>query len=143
VTWVYDSSASPIPILTSPIIRGLVILLFAMRDSLKIFCAVILLCVLGMAADHWNKGTVLQYRQNTFTTDTSRDETGHTIYSLAIDGGDRIYFVEKTLNFAWQKVPTLTENGVVEWRLKGKDMLIRDDKGKEFAAPIVETRLKE
>jgi len=123
--------------------RGLVILLFAMRPSLEFFCAVILLCVLGAAADGWKKGTVLQYRQNTFTTDTSRNETGHTIYSLEIDGGDRIYFVEKNLNFAWQKVSTLTENGMVDWRLKGKGMLIRDDKGKGLTVTIVETRLKE
>ncbi len=85
----------------------------------------------------------MQYHRSTFSTGASTNETGHTTYSLQIDGGDRIYFVERTLNFAWQKFPTLTENGSIDWRLKRKDMVIRDDNGKEFTVTIVETRLKE
>lgn len=100
-----------------------------------------------MAAESWSHGKVLQYHRNTFSTNTPTNqtgvETGHTTYSLQIDAGDRIYSVERTLNFAWQKVPTLTENGPIDWRLKGKGMVIRDDNGKEFTVTIVETRLKE
>jgi hypothetical protein len=130
-------------------LRNRFILMCAMRPCLELLCAAILFCTLGMAADGWNQGKVLQYRQNTFSTGaststgSSTNGPGHTTYTLQIDGGDRIYFVERTLKFAWQKVPVLTENGPIDWRLKGKEMVIRDDRGKEFTVTIAETRLKE
>jgi len=51
---------------------------------------------------------------------------------------------ERTLNWLWQKFPRVTENGPISWALKGKDeMLLKDDKGKEFTLTITKTRIKD
>jgi hypothetical protein len=113
-----------------------------MRRGLQLFCVVMLVFAPGKTAGSWNEGKVVQYQRSAFSTDTAPNGTGHTTYRIEIDGGDRVYFVERTLNFAWQKFPALTENGPIGWRLKGKGMVICDDNGKEFTVTIVETRLK-
>lgn len=54
-----------------------------------------------------------------------------------------MYFAERTLNWGWQKLPRVTENGPVAWMLKGKDELVlKDDRGKEFTLTITKSRLK-
>ena len=117
---------------------------------MKKLLAFLLLCCLPtcvFAKDGWNTGVLLSYEQKTFTTYAQTDGTGrdvpHTTYSVQIDAGDRIYFAERTLNWRWQKFPKVTENGPINWQLKGKDeMLLQDDKGKEFTLTVVKTRLK-
>lgn len=101
---------------------------------------------LASASDNWNNGKCLHYEQQTFTTysqvNGTGDETPHTTYRLQIEANNRIYFVERTLNWRWQKFPRVTENGPIEWHLKGKnEMIIRDDNGKEFTVDIVKTRI--
>jgi hypothetical protein len=116
---------------------------------MKIIIVFLTLCVPAFAADRqWNTGTLLSYDQQTFTTYSQQKGTGretpHTTYSVQIDAGDRIYFAERTLNYAWQKFPKVTENGPISWALKGdKEIVLRDDKGKEFTVTILKTRLKE
>ena len=108
----------------------------------------LLMCFPIFAANkQWNTGTLLSYEQQTFTTYAQTRGTGHdtphTTYRVQIDGGDRIYFAERTLNFAWQKFPKVTENGPVSWALKGKDeVVMKDDRGKEFTLTITKTRMK-
>ena len=106
------------------------------------------LCLPAYAADKlWKTGTLLSYDQQTFNT-YSQDkgtghETPHTTYRVQIDAGDRIYFAERTLNWRWQSFPKVTENGPVSWALKGKDDLImKDDKGKEFTLTVTKSRMK-
>lgn len=114
-----------------------------MRFGLELVGVAIVFCLPAVAGERWNQGKVLQYQRNMFSSGTPSNETGHTTYRVQIDAGDRIYLVERTLNFVWQKVPTLTENGPVEWRLKGTAMVIRDGNGKEFTVTIVQMQLKE
>lgn len=100
------------------------------------------------AADKlWQKGTLLSYDQNTFTTYSQQNGTGrdtpHTTYKVQIDTGEKILFAERTLNWRWQKFPKVTENGPVSWAPKGeKEIFLKDDQGKEFTLDIVKTRLK-
>lgn len=121
------------------------------RITMKRGVAVILFasfCLPAFAADsNWNSGVLLSYDQQTFMVNHTNKGTGgdvpNTTYRIQIDSGDRIYFVERTLSFAWQKFPRVTENGPVKWKLKGsKEMVIRDDAGKEFTVTITKTRLK-
>ena len=115
----------------------------------KIFITLLLICCCACLAQdkQWNSGTLLSYDQQTFTTYAQSKGTGHevphTTYRVQIDAGDRIYFAERTLNFAWQKFPKVTENGPISWRSKNdNELLIRDDKGTEFTLTIIKTRLK-
>lgn len=117
--------------------------------SLAIALLMFLLCIgSSFARDkEWKNGTLLSYDQQTFTTYSQSKGTGHdvphTTYRVQIDAGDRIFFAERTLNFAWQKFPKVTENGPISWSLKGSnELVIRDDKGKEFTLTIVKNRLK-
>lgn len=115
---------------------------------MKTLVLLLILSIPAYAADkNWNKGTLLSYDQQTFTTYSQTNGTGHetphTTYRVQIDGGDRIYYAERTLNWGWQKIPRVTENGPVSWVLKGKDeILMKDDRGKEFVLTITKTRLK-
>jgi hypothetical protein len=118
-------------------------------NKLALGVLVFLSCVsFSFAKDQeWNNGTLLSYDQQTFTTYSQNKGTGrdvpHTTYRVQIDAGNRIFFAERTLNFAWQKFPKVTENGPLSWSLKGSnELMIRDDKGKEFTLTIVKTRLK-
>ena len=110
--------------------------------------AIICLTSICQAKDkQWNDGMLLSYDQETFTTYSQANGTGHdtphTTYKVQIDAGDRIFFAERTLNWKWQRFPKVTENGPVSWCLKGShEMTIRDDKGKEFTVTILKTRLK-
>jgi hypothetical protein len=109
---------------------------------------VLLLCLPMYAADkNWNAGTMLSYDQQTFSTYAQTNGTGHetphTTYRVQIDGGDRIYFAERTLNWRWQSFPKVTENGPISWVFKGNDeMILKDDKGKEFTLTVTKTRIK-
>ncbi|MBS1822263.1 MAG: hypothetical protein JST61_09850 [Acidobacteria bacterium] len=117
---------------------------------MKKACIVALICfpTLVFAKDHqWHSGILLSYDQQTFTTYSqskgSGHETPHTTYRVQIDTGDKVYFAERTLNWAWQKFPKVTENGPIKWELKGNDeMVISDDKGKDFTLTITKTRIK-
>jgi hypothetical protein len=124
-------------LLTAPLLGG------AMRLLLKLMGVFLFFCLPAIAGEHWNQGKVLQYQRNIFSSGTPSNEIGHTAYTVKIDAGDRIYLVERTLNFVWQKAPALAENGPVEWRLKGTAMVVRDDKGKEFTVTILQMQLKE
>jgi hypothetical protein len=115
---------------------------------MKTIIALLLLSLPVYAADkQWSTGTLLSYDQQTFTTHAETKGTGHdtphTTYSVQIDAGDRIYFAERTLNWRWQSFPKVTENGPILWTLKGKDeMVLKDDKGKEFTLTVTKSRLK-
>lgn len=116
---------------------------------MKILVVFLALCVPAAAAGkQWNTGVLLSYEQQTFTTYSQQKGTGHetphTTYKIQVDAGDRIYFAERTLNYAWQKFPKVTENGPISWTLKGdKEIVLRDEKGKEFTVTIVKARLKD
>ena len=116
----------------------------------KLLIVVLLCCssvCYGAKDKTWSNGKLLSYDQQTFTTYSQNHGTGrdtpHTTYTIEIDAGDRIYFAERTLNWRWQKFPHVTENGPVSWAMKGNsEMVIRDDRGKEFTLTIVKTRMK-
>lgn len=104
----------------------------------SVLTILVIFAISAKSENIWNTGKCLQYDQQTFTI----GETPHTTYSIEIQSDTRIYFVERTLNWRWQKFPHVTENGPISWHFKGKhEMLIRDDDGKIFAVDIVKTRI--
>ncbi len=118
---------------------------------MKRFLLLFLMFMVSQAASasdrEWKQGKLLSYDQHTFTTYSQQNGTGrdyaHTTYSVQIDTDERVYFVERTLNWRWQKFPKVTENGPISWALKGKnEMVLRDDEGKEFTVTVSKTRLK-
>lgn len=112
------------------------------------FLVAVFLCLLLYSANNrWNSGKLLSYDQQTFITHSQTNgtdhEVSHTTYCVQIDGGDRIYFAERTVESAWHLFPKVTQNGRVQWLLNGNDgLLLIDDRGKEFVLTITKTRLK-
>lgn len=102
----------------------------------------LLFAFLLFLAPDWSSGKLLSYELQTVQVQSGNKSIPNTTYSVQIDAGDRIYFAERTLRFAWQKFPRVTENGPIRWALKGNDLRLLDDRGKEFTLTITKTRLK-
>jgi hypothetical protein len=112
---------------------------------------VLLLCLLAIpcfAADKvWLSGKLLDDSTSTVQTYSQSNGTGqtwnHAVSDLAIDAGDRVYFARGVASFRWSKIPRVTENAPIQFRIDKDHLFIIDDKGKEIKLSLVKTRMKD
>jgi hypothetical protein len=112
---------------------------------------VIFLCLLAtscFAADKvWLTGKLLDDSTSTVQTYSQSNGNGqtwnHAISDIAIDAGDRIYFARGVASFRWSKVPKVTENAPIQYRINKDNLYIIDDKGKEIKLSLTKTRMKD
>lgn len=66
----------------------------------------------------------------------------HKRETLAIEGNEYVYVVSHVLSWRWSKEVKLVVGGTVEYAIDGDDLILRDDKGREFKMHIDKTILK-
>jgi len=113
---------------------------------MKTLVVTLLLCLPLYAADkQWNTGTLLVANSRTEkATGFLNSVAARTIYTVQIDAGDRIYYATHTWDYEFLNLPKVTQNGPILWLLKDKDdLLIKDDKGKQFPLTITRTAMKD
>jgi hypothetical protein len=119
----------------------------AMKAPAILLC--LALCALASHASDktWLTGKLLSYDDHTVQTYAANNGNGqtynHEVSDLAIDTGDRILFVRGVANFRWSRVPNVTENAPISYRIDKDKVYILDDKGKEIKLSLVKTRLKD
>jgi hypothetical protein len=62
-----------------------------------------------------------------------------TYYVTIVDGRDTFYAF-RTLSWRWQRSPELTENTNVKFAIDGKNLILVDDRGREFKMSIGKKR---
>ncbi len=76
-------------------------------------------------------------------TTTSSSTWRHVTYYVIVDGGDFLYYAERTLSFRWQRSPALAvENAPIEWAVEKRNLFIRPPGGKEFKMSLVKMKKK-
>lgn len=117
----------------------------AMKKMLIFLCLFALPC--AAANKIWLTGKLLEDNTSTMQTYSQNNGNGntwnHKISDLAIDAGDRIYFARGVASFRWSKVPHVTENAAIQYRIDKDHLYILDDKGKQIKLSIVKTRMKD
>src|SRR2546421_10106228 len=126
---------------------------------------VVLLCLtLSAFADKqkriWQTGTVLDMESQRFTTyggtttqgrvddngnvsaTTAQSTWNHKREMLAIEGNEYIYVVSHVLSWRWSKEVKLVVGGTVEYAIDGDELIVLDNKGREFKMHIDKTILK-
>lgn len=59
-----------------------------------------------------------------------------------IDGGDKIYVVERILKRQWTREANLTVNAPIKFAIEGRIMYLVDDDGREYKTKIIKKTLK-
>ncbi len=108
----------------------------------------------------WQTGTVLDMGSESFTTyggtttqgrvdnngnvhaTTTPSTWNHERETLAIEGNEYIYVVSHVLSWRWSKEVKLVVGGTVEYAIDGGDLVLLDNKGREFKMHIDKTILK-
>lgn len=108
----------------------------------------------------WQTGTVLDMESEHFTTyggattqgrvdnngnvnaTTTQSTWNHRRETLAIEGNEYIYVVSHVLSWRWSKEVKLVVGGTVEYAIDDDELIVRDDKGREFKMHIDKTILK-
>lgn len=116
-----------------------------MRILVALICLIALPC---HAADKvWLTGKLLENRTSILQTYSAEKGSGgtsnHKVSDIEIDAGDRIYFTRGIANFGWSKVPQVTENAPIQYRIEKDHVFILDDKGKEIKLTLVKVRMKD
>jgi hypothetical protein len=121
----------------------------------------------GQAAKHernWQTGTLLDAQKSRVylgtygqsNTSGSVDGTGafhssssgsqkakyETQETAVVDGGDKIYVVERFLKWPWNKEANLTTNAPIKYAIEGRKMYLLDDDGREYKTKIIKKTLK-
>lgn len=100
---------------------------------------------LGTSGSTYNSGSVNTYRYSPTYSDSSN--TIHRArYGLdeveVIDGGDKIYVVERILKRQWTREANLTVNAPIKFAIEGRIMYLVDDDGREYKTKIIKKTLK-
>jgi hypothetical protein len=125
--------------------------------------ALLFLSVPAFADKHerfWQTGTILDMESERFTTyggtttqgrvddngninaTSTRSSWNHKRETLAIEGKEYIYVVSHVLSWRWSKEVKLVVGGTVEYAIDGDNLIILDDKTREFKMHIDKTILK-
>jgi hypothetical protein len=114
----------------------------------KLILAICLLAIPCAASDKiWLTGKLIEEKNSTVQTYAQANGTGSTnvypVWDLEVDAGDRIYFAQGYQKWRWSKVPHVTENATIQYRIEKDHLFIMDDKGKELKLVLIKTRMKD
>lgn len=73
---------------------------------------------------------------------TTQSTWNHERETLAIEGSEYIYVVSHVLSWRWSKEVKLVVGGTVEYAIDGGNLVVLDNKGREFKMHIDKTILK-
>ena len=59
-----------------------------------------------------------------------------------VDGGDKIYVVERLLKWRWSREANLTANAPIKFVIEGRNMYLLDDDGREYKTKVIKKTLK-
>jgi hypothetical protein len=113
------------------------------------FAAVACCCVAASPKDRdWRTGRLISFKDEDWTSSSGTSPincqpnggcTGggsmnwnHTTYYLVLMEGSKTYYASRTLSFAWQRSPRVTENKQVKFAMDRETLYLIDDEGREF-----------
>jgi hypothetical protein len=96
-----------------------------------------LLALQATASDEgWHSGRLLQHSSASRAVVHGLGKDGPVMSVMEIDDGSHLYFMQCTAWMDWSKVPTLTDQSVLPFKVKGQRAYIKDDRGVSFRLKI-------
>jgi hypothetical protein len=92
--------------------------------------------------DGWHSGRLLQHSSASREVVHGYGKDGPVMSIMEVDDGSHLYFMQCTAWMDWSKVPSLTDQSLLRFRVKGQRAYIKDDLGVSFRLKIqrIETK---
>jgi hypothetical protein len=72
-----------------------------------------------------------------FNSTTTQSHWNHETFYLTLDGGEYTYFASRTLNWRFQRSPSITENAAIKYVIDGKHLIVLEESEREFKMDLV------
>jgi hypothetical protein len=90
----------------------------------------------------WHSGRLLQHSSASREVVHGDEKTGPVMTIIEVDDGSHLYFMRCTAWMDWSKVPSLTDQSLLSFRVNGNRAYIKDDHGVSFRLKIETVQIK-
>jgi hypothetical protein len=86
--------------------------------------------------DGWHSGRLVQHSSGSREVVHGSGKDGPVMSVMEVDDGSHLYFMQCTAWMDWSKLPSLTDQSLLWFKVKGHRAYIKDDLGVSFRLKI-------